>query len=203
MRLCTARQTMVVLAMMCATACTLRVGDEVGRVDERGAAKWLIEQKPYSIDKTYFQIRGQKDAAFVVEWTCADCRRHAEVSQDEALALVRPVLWHAIELGEDRRIVVRGASGPLKVSSIVGVTSYEIDGKRQQISTTITQLDALFDWTWPIAGRAYHVYKPGYYFDVKTNRTISPSNGTLASTASSIRRQAGLGRLRPSNTCLR
>jgi hypothetical protein len=71
-------------------------------MDVRGSMIWVIDGKSIQIDRTYFQAQGER-LAFAVEWTCSDCSLHKAMSQAEALAVARPVLWHAVESGEAMR----------------------------------------------------------------------------------------------------
>lgn len=77
----------------------IRVGGGAGRMDERGPTTWQVDGKKIQVDRTYFHVEA-KDLTFVVEWLCADCRAAKEMDQEQALALSRAVLWHAVETGE-------------------------------------------------------------------------------------------------------
>lgn len=142
----------------------VRVGGAGGHTDERGPTTWLVEGKKVPVDRTYFQAEG-KDLTFVVEWRC-DCRQPKPMTQEQALALSRTVLWHAIEGGEvNRTTFTKLGVGNKLTNRIRAVVSYEAAGKPAKITVTVDKLDALFDWTWTIGGLSYRVFGPGYYFD--------------------------------------
>jgi hypothetical protein len=139
-------------------------------MDERGPAIWLVDGKNIQINRTYFQAEGER-LAFAVEWTCSDCGFHKTMSQGEALAVSRPVLWYAVESGEANRIAVtKSGSGRLRANVLLSIVAYQVEGKPQQVTISVDKLDVLFDWTWVLGGRSYHVFRPGYYFDVDARR---------------------------------
>jgi hypothetical protein len=147
------------------TTLKVRVGTGPGHMDERGPTVWLVDGKKIHIDRTYFQAEG-KELAFVVEWRCAECRPRKPISQEEALAVSRAVLWYAVESGEANRTVVsKVGSGKMRTTHLRSVIAYQVRGESQQTSVSINSLDSLFDWTWILGGRSYRVFGPGYYFD--------------------------------------
>lgn len=147
----------------------VRVGGAGGHMDERGPTTWLVEGKKVPVDKTYFQADG-KDLTFVVEWRC-DCRQSKPMSHEQALAVSRAVLWHAVEGGEvSRTAFTKLGSGRKPPNRIRGVISYEAAGKQEKVTVTVDKLDALFDWTWTIGDQSYRVFGPGYYFDSDARR---------------------------------
>src|ERR1041385_3685412 len=114
----------------------VRVGGPGGHMDERGPTTWLVEGKKVPVAKTYFQAEG-KDLTFVVEWRC-DCRQPKPMSQEQALAVSRPVLWHAVEAGEvNRTAFTKCGSGRKLTNRISGVISYEAGGKQEKVTITI------------------------------------------------------------------
>jgi hypothetical protein len=93
------------------------------------------------------------------------------MSQEEALAVARPVLWHAVESGEaNRTAVTQVGGGRRQTNRLLAFMTYEVDGAPKQMTVSIDKLDALFDWTWVLGGRSYRVFGPGYYFDVDARR---------------------------------
>ena len=69
-------------------------------------------EKGFRSTRTYFQAEA-KDLTFVVEWRCTDWRAPREMDQEQALALSRAVLWHAVESGEaNRTTVTKVGTGP-------------------------------------------------------------------------------------------
>jgi hypothetical protein len=139
-------------------------------MDERGSTIWVIDGKSLQIDRTYFQAQGE-NLAFVVEWICSDCNFHKAMSKAEALAVARPVLWHAVESGEaNRTAVTKLGSGRLQVKLLLSVVTYQVEGKPQQTTISVDEADVLYDWTWVVDGRSYRVFGPGYYFDVNARK---------------------------------
>jgi hypothetical protein len=148
----------------------IRVGSGAGRMDERGPTVWQVNGNKIHVDQTYFQAEA-KDLTFVVEWRCADCRAAKEMNEPQALAVSRAVLWHAIESGEANRTTFhRVGAGRTLTNRLRSTISYEVAGKPKTISLTVDKLDTLFDWTWTIGARPYHVSGPGYYFDLDARR---------------------------------
>ena len=143
---------------------------EPGRLDERGPTVWLVDGKKIQINRTYFRVQGES-LAFAVEWTCLDCAFQKTMSQEEALAVSRPVLWHAVESGEaSRTAVAKLGSGRLQTNLLVSTVAYQVAAKPQQTTISVNKLDDLFDWTWVLGGRSYHLFRPGYYFDLDARK---------------------------------
>jgi len=139
---------------------------EPGHMDERGPTFWVIDGRNVQIDRTYFRVEAKDRLAFVVEWTCSDCQLSKPMSQEEALAVSRPVLWFAVEKGETgRTAVTKFGSGRLLTKLLTSVVNYQVQDEKQQITISVDKLDALFDWTWVIGGKSYRIFGPGYYFD--------------------------------------
>jgi len=148
----------------------IRVGSGAGRMDERGPTVWQVDGKKIQVDRTYFQAEA-KDLTFVVEWRCSDCRAAKELDQQQALALSRAVLWHAVESGEANRTTFhKVGTGRTPTKRLRSTITYEAGGKPKTISVTVDKLDTLFDWTWTIGTRSYRVFGPGYYYDLDARR---------------------------------
>ena len=161
----------VVTVSLAASACRVNVGKDAGNMDERGATVWIVDGKNIQIDRSYFQAQTEKNLMFVVEWTCSDCRFQRAMSQEEALVASRPVLWYAVESGEaTRTAVTKLGSGRMQTNRLVSVIAYQIDGKPQQTTVSVDNLDPLFDWTWVLGDHSYRVFAPGYYFDQDARR---------------------------------
>jgi len=144
--------------------------NDPARLDERGPTVWFVDGKKVQIDRTYFRAQGER-LAFAVEWTCLDCGFDKTMSQGEALAVSRPVLWYAVESGESgRTAVTKLGSGRLQTNRLISIVAYQVAGKPEQTTISVDKLDDLFDWTWVLGGRSYHVFRPGYYFDLNTGR---------------------------------
>jgi hypothetical protein len=178
----------------------VKVGRDVGRMDERGPTTWLVEGRKVQVDRTYFQAEA-RELAFVVEWRCPECRSKKEMTPKEALAASRSVLWYAVESGEaNRTTVTRVGSGEVMTKHLRSVITYDIEGVRQQSMAVVDKLDALFDWTWVLGGRSYHVFGPGYYFDSDAQRlyfTVTWHDRTLCEPLTAITDQRAANLVMP------
>jgi hypothetical protein len=151
------------LIALVVTGCSVRCGSGGAVMDQRGAATWTVDGKPVQVDRTYFQASGD-ELAFVVEWTCPACARATAMTQDEALVLSKPVLWHAIESGEVARTAVKINGTAMLVTRMVAIVRYPQGSGQGETSVRATAA-SLADWTWTVADRSYHVVTPGYFVD--------------------------------------
>jgi hypothetical protein len=146
------------------TACKVKftAGPEMNASDP---SSWTIDGKTVAVDRTFYLAEGAA-LAFAVEWTCADCPSTHELTSAEGFALAKPVLREAVLRGEVGRVRFdKVGTGPLGVNKLTSLMHYTVAGELKVYRLTGANLAALWDWSWQIDGRTYHVVNAGYYFD--------------------------------------